>query len=161
MALLRPFVDLKAGLLRIRAHASSGVDSTEEVTVALSADPSYYEPKNRLWSQLSRVCNDLITAHTYSNTVVNDYFSRVLNVPCALARFPAGGSGQSTRHSKAHMQRHQRPKNTSALSIPGAFPGPPTPPESDEETAGNEQVQHGDQQNDKIVRGAGHLAKQR
>lgn len=137
MALLRPRIDLETGLLQIRTHGSSKADVTEEVSVALSADPSYYEPTNGLRSQLSRVCSDVITAHTYSDKGVNDFFSRVLGVPCALARFPAGGSGQSTRHSKAHMQRHQRSKKNPVLtdSIPGAFPGLTTPPESDEESA--------------------------
>lgn len=137
MALFRPRIDLEAGLLRIRAPNSSKVNAAEEVAVALSANPSYYEPIDELRSLSSRVCGDVITAHTYSDKTVNEFFSRVLNVPCALARFPAGGSGPSTRHSKAHMQRHQRPKKGQASTecIPGAFPGVPTPPDSDEETA--------------------------
>lgn len=129
MALIRPSLDFEAGLLRVRYlgdHPGLG-----EISVALSADPSYYHPAN---DSRSRVCGDSIAARIYSNQSINEYFTRILGVPCALARFPAGGSGPSTRHAKAHMQQYQRPKlgtDLDGIHLPGTFP---TQLESDCET---------------------------
>jgi molybdenum cofactor sulfurtransferase len=81
------------------------------------------------------VCGDAITALTYSSSAINDFFSGILGVPCALARFPAGGSGPSSRHSKAHMQKHQQPKTSLNDNdrLSGPSPSPPTPPDSENE----------------------------
>jgi len=104
----------------------------------LSANPAFYEPVDGLRSLSSRVCGDVITAHTYSSKSINGFFSRVLDVPCALARFPAGGTGPSTRHAKAHMQRHQRPKGAASGNRAEPTEGtsaPLTPPDSDNENS--------------------------
>ena len=45
-----------------------------------------------------------------------------------LARFPPGGQGKSTRHSKAHLQKHQGGVVGSITFCP-----PPSPPDSDSE----------------------------
>jgi molybdenum cofactor sulfurtransferase len=136
MALIRPYIDFEAGLLRISFLGQLPEGLSDEIHVTLSADPSMYRMPDQFRTFASRVCGDKITAHTYSLNYINNYFSRILEVPCALARFPAGGSGTNGRHSKAHMQKHQRNRNsvtTADNHIPGAFPVPPTPPDSDNE----------------------------
>jgi len=113
----------------------------EEISLPLSADPSFYERADGLRSLSSRVCGEVITARTYIAQDVNNFFSRVLGIPCALARFPPGGTGPSTRHAKAHMQSHQRPTQDAAVrdvqSSPTAVPGVLTPPDSDSENPGH------------------------
>lgn len=125
MALLRPSLDFVTGHLIV-----TYLDQV--LLVPLSPDPSLFEPAQRALG--ARVCGDNVAAQTYAAPHISAFFSDALAVPCTLARFPAGGAGLSTRHSKAHMQRHQRPKRPpSWASIPGAFP--PTPPDSDTESA--------------------------
>lgn len=132
MALIRPTLDLNNGLLRIQFHGSQYFEQTREVAVPLSSNPALYQKADNEQSLSSRVCGDLILARTYATQEINQFFSSILGVPCVLARFPAGGSGFSTRHSKAHMQKHQLPTRPS-VKLPGSYPGPPTPPDSDSE----------------------------
>ncbi|KAH7364301.1 molybdenum cofactor sulfurase [Rhexocercosporidium sp. MPI-PUGE-AT-0058] len=127
MALLRPMIDFNEGVLRVRF-----IGSTDEISIPLSSNPAFFES---IGSTLpSRVCGDTIVAHKYAKPEINEFFSRILDVPCALARFPTGGSGFSTRHAKAHMQKHQKPQTKSPImnQVPGTF-APPTPPDSDTE----------------------------
>jgi len=130
MALIRPAIDFNIGVLLVKYQG-------RQISVLLSADPACYEPVHGSRSLSSRVCGDVITAHKYSSKAINDFFSEILDVPCALARFPAGGSGLNTRHSKAHMQKHQRPRRQDSDSriAPGAFPISSTPPDSDNENS--------------------------
>ncbi|KFX98400.1 hypothetical protein O988_04366 [Pseudogymnoascus sp. VKM F-3808] len=126
MALLRPSLNFVTGHLII-----TYLDQI--LLVPLSPDPSLFEPAQRGLG--ARVCGDTVSAQTYAGAHISTFFSDALSVPCTLARFPAGGAGLSTRHSKAHMQRHQRRQRPASYisSIPGAFP--PTPPDSDSECA--------------------------
>ncbi|KFY50513.1 hypothetical protein V496_09322 [Pseudogymnoascus sp. VKM F-4515 (FW-2607)] len=125
MALLRPSLNFATGHLI--------VTYLEQVLVVpLADDPTLFEPAQRALG--ARVCGDNVAAQTYAQPHISAFFSDALDVPCTLARFPAGGTGLSTRHSKTHMQRHQRSKRSpSWASIPGAYP--PTPPDSDTESA--------------------------
>jgi molybdenum cofactor sulfurtransferase len=133
MALIRPVIDFQAGALRVHYLGTRPPGVPEEIRIPLSANPSFYKPVDGTRSLSSRVCGDAIVTHTYANPEINNFFSSVLDVPCVLARFPAGGSGLSGRHAKAHMQKHQRPKKISSNSDPG-FLGSLTPPDSDSET---------------------------
>jgi molybdenum cofactor sulfurtransferase len=136
MALIHPILDFEAGLLRIRYRGELPEGVPDEVAVPLSQDPNVYKPLISTGHRTLRVCGDAIVAQPCSSGDVNNFFTRILNVPCTLARFPAGGHGPSTRHSKAHMQKHQRSKAMSKeIELPGAYPSPPTPPESDTETS--------------------------
>lgn len=137
MALIRPRLDFETGLLRVNYHGALPQGSPTEVCVALSANPNFYEPVGEFHSRASRVCGDTITVLTYSSSAIKDFFSCILGVPCALARFPAGGSGPSTRYSKAHMQRHQQPKTSMKGDdrFSGLSQSPPTPPDSGNEGA--------------------------
>lgn len=133
MALIRSELDFQQGVLRVHYKGSLS-ESSDEIQIQLSANPALFKSVDESTSLSSRVCGDPIIARTYADEKINSFFSSVLGVPCVLARFPAGGSGFTTRHSKAHMQKHQRPKKTSdERPIPGAFPDLPTPPDSDSE----------------------------
>jgi molybdenum cofactor sulfurtransferase len=136
MALIRPCLDFKSGLLKVKYHGTIPHCLPHEVCVALSADPTFYESTGQFCSRSSRVCGDAITALTYSSSAIKDFFSGVLGVPCVLARFPAGGSGPSMRHSKAHMQKHQQLKPSAHDGDPSSKPfiSPPTPPDSENES---------------------------
>lgn len=127
MALLRPSLDFAKGVLRV-VYAGS-TTSASQIEIPLSSIPN----DQRAASQRpSRVCGDEIIPHTYTDPVINDFFSAALGVPCALARFPAGGQGRSMRHSKAQFLRHQKPPKHTA-TLPGSFPDLPSPPDSDSE----------------------------
>lgn len=134
MTLIRPEIDFDAAKLVISYHGQLPEDCPKSVSVPLSADPSFHESVGEYKTLNSQVCGDAIVARTYSSKPVNDFFSTILGVKCTLARFPAGGSGPSARHAKAHMQEHQKPKRASpALNATAASTMPLTPPDSDTE----------------------------
>jgi len=133
MALLRPTIDFKGGLLHVRYHGTLPNGLPEEISIPLSEDPAYYHKVEWNKSIFSRVCGEPVVTRIYGKKEINKFFSEILGVSCVLARFPPGGSGSSTRHSKAQMQEHQRPNGTYIPDVPGAFPAPPTPPDSDSE----------------------------
>jgi molybdenum cofactor sulfurtransferase len=135
MALIRPRIDFETGQLHIRYHGNTE-NTVQQMSIPLSAHPAYCTSIHGQKGLSSRVCGDSIIAQTY-NPKVGAFFSQILEVPCTLARFPAGGSGNTTRHSKAHIQKHQpQPRNSSLKEVmPGAFPCPPTPPDSDNEAS--------------------------
>lgn len=130
MAIIKPSIDTEDGVLRIRFHDHESPQDIREMTVPLSSNPAMYRQSESARSLSSRVCGDAIVAHTYAKKEVAEFFSTILGVPCFLARFPAGGSGISMRHSKAHLAKHQQPQ---PMILPGSFPGPLTPPDSDSE----------------------------
>lgn len=106
MALIRPSLDFKNGVLRISASGR-----TEELTVPLSLNPSYLAT-SPFRQNSSTVCDDPITTHLYTSSEIADYLTTFLNVPCTLARFPpTTHSTPSTRHSKTHLQPSNRPRN--------------------------------------------------
>lgn len=133
MTLLRPFIDFEDGLLHVRYHGTLPPGLPEEISIPLSENPAFYSSVESSKSVSSRVCGDVVVTRLCGKKETNKFFSEILGVPCVLARFPAGGSGFSTRHSKAHMQKHQRPTTSFVPNVPGTFPSPPTPPDSDSE----------------------------
>ncbi|GME65077.1 molybdenum cofactor sulfurase [Neofusicoccum parvum] len=121
MALIRPSIDLEQGCLRVRLSDSCASSATaSEICIPLSADPSYFAGSNGHKSAIStRVCGDTVAAQRYLSSSISDFFSQALGVECQLARFPAaGGTGASTRHSKAHLQKQAAARG----QMPGAFP---------------------------------------
>lgn len=124
MALIRPSIDLEAGVLRVQL---TGVlrDSTfaNEVTVPLSADPRLFAEEFMYKDGNAQVCGDRIQAKTYRSPQISAFFSQALGVACHLARFPAVGNGSGPlacgRHSKPHLQKSQR---AGQMRVPGAFP---------------------------------------
>lgn len=138
MALIRSEIDFIDGVLRTSYLGSRLSSGPQEIAVPLSSNPALYKRSDDPLTNPSRVCGEAIAAHTYADPEIHRFFSAVLGVPCNLARFPAGGTGISTRHSKAHMQKHQRPTRHSkgqVNDIDDSSPdqNPPTPPDSDSE----------------------------
>ncbi|KAI9732061.1 MAG: hypothetical protein M1818_007656 [Claussenomyces sp. TS43310] len=133
MALIKPYINFQTGILNISYGGAIPKGCRNEISVRLSPDTAFSGVATEFQPLSSRVCGESITAHTYTDKAINDFFTNVLDVPCALARFPAGGSGPSARHSKAHMQRHQRPKKhvEQTECRAGATHALPTPPDSD------------------------------
>ncbi|RDL34587.1 Molybdenum cofactor sulfurase [Venustampulla echinocandica] len=131
MALIRPSIDFDRGVLRVKYQGDPPADVPDEISIPLSSNPAFCKVEGDKFLS-SRVCGDKILAQTYTDEI-NYFFSRVLELPCALARFPAGGS--SPRHAKAHMQKRRSPSNdiTRTDNLPGTYQ-PPTPPDSDNET---------------------------
>ena len=126
MALLRPCIDLAAGLLRIHYNGSTPPSTPSEITVPLSADPIMFKfPGNP--PSFSRVCGDTIHTHTYVSQAIATFFTNTIGTPCTLARYPASTTtGATTRHSKAHLQPHQTPYiNTSTSITPTSSPPRP------------------------------------
>ncbi|KAL8938177.1 MAG: hypothetical protein Q9216_004028, partial [Gyalolechia sp. 2 TL-2023] len=98
MALLRPSLDLKNGLLRIRYDGQLPPSAPKEISIPLSADPSpFQDPSTQTINTCSpsRVCGDSISASTYTSPEIATFFTTALSTPCTLARFPPGAS---TRH---------------------------------------------------------------
>lgn len=164
MALIRPVLDFDAGLLRVvYAGEMSDPRQPREISVPLSSNPAFFRKINPSPPAASsshrplttRVCGEEILAQTYASEVINGFFSAALAVPCVLARFPPGGQegNKSTRHAKAHLQKHQKSytdgtttslattnmttmtmMNKTGGSFPPAGPTtPPSPPDSDVE----------------------------
>jgi molybdenum cofactor sulfurtransferase len=135
MALLRPTIDFTQGVMNVTYRGPLPRHLPSSISVPLSANPTLFESAAVVKRLASRVCGDEITAQMYTSTSINAFFSDTLGVPCALARFPPGGEGESKRHSKAHLQKHQlvQPANI-GCKLPGNFPGLDTPPDSDSES---------------------------
>lgn len=134
MALVRPSLDFERGQLRVSYAGVLPPGLTTEISVPLSHNPAVFGPSIGHRSLSSRVCGDEITLQRYTSDTVNSFFSSILGVPCALARFPSGGQGKSLRHAKAHLQKHQMLRKQSNLPLPGSYPAPPSPPDSDTES---------------------------
>ncbi|KAI0117418.1 molybdenum cofactor sulfurase [Daldinia grandis] len=133
MALIRPVIDFTKGHLRISYLGPSKTEEPE-LCIPLSANPSLFQTSATSKPMASRVCGEEISAQIYTSNSVNDYFSKILDVPCMLARFPPGGSGKSMRHAKAHLQKHQKVNKKTQYKVPCQLPGMDTPPESDSES---------------------------
>lgn len=107
MALLKPFIDLENGLLRIQQNRLSDPPSTTtEITVPLSADPSQFE--DVAGQSTSRVCNDNIIPLVYSSSEIVTFFTTAIGTPCTLARFPPSIARDLKRYCTASLQPHQK-----------------------------------------------------
>jgi len=135
MSLVRPSLDFERGELRVRYIGAIPAGACREISVPLSQNPSVFHSPDSSRSRSSRVCGEEIIAQAYALPEINNFFSEVLGVSCVLARFPAGGQGKSMRHAKAHLQKHQITSSSTRIAMPGAFPAPPSPPDSDSERA--------------------------
>ncbi|OHF01279.1 MOSC N-terminal beta barrel domain-containing protein [Colletotrichum orchidophilum] len=133
MALIKPTIDFDSGVLRVSYRGMKPRHLPNEISVPLSADPTCFESYCCSRVRSSRVCGDNITIQVYASDHVNGFFSDILGVPCALARFPAGGLGLSMRHSKAKVQKYQHSPVGAPRACLGASPELPSPPDSDSE----------------------------
>lgn len=128
MALLQPSLDFGNGVMVVRYRWKSEERCPDDISIPLSADPTVVRGSRH---PQSRVCGEQISPQVYASEAINAFFSKVLEVPCVLARLPPGGAGLSSRLSKARIQRHQQPRR--AQRLPGSFPSIPSPPDSDSE----------------------------
>ncbi|KAI0908110.1 molybdenum cofactor sulfurase [Ustulina deusta] len=133
MALIRPSIDLSAGQLTISYHGPLSNAARREISVPLSINPKLFHPLNTSKAIEARVCGEGISTMVYKSHDITTFFSDIIGAPCALARFPPGGSGNSMRHAKAHLQSHQT-QSTLKNRTPSQHHGIHTPPDSDSES---------------------------
>jgi molybdenum cofactor sulfurtransferase len=97
MTTVRPSINLDTGMLTVSVHNRSDI---KPLQIPLSAKPA--DLKN-LHPSASRVCGDKITALTYNDPEIVDFFSTAVGVPCTLARFPAEST---SRNYKPHLAKN-------------------------------------------------------
>ncbi|KKA29014.1 hypothetical protein TD95_004537 [Thielaviopsis punctulata] len=134
MTLFRPTFDFNGGILEVEYCGPVTGQVTRRIQVPLSMNPALFSQHGTSNSPAltSRVCGDSIIASVYTDAHINNFFSEILDVPCALARFPAGGQGQAMRTSKLRNGR-VFPSRPSQPSSPSTRISPPSPPDSDSE----------------------------
>ncbi|KAI1436724.1 molybdenum cofactor sulfurase [Xylaria sp. CBS 124048] len=133
MAFFRPLIDFSTGQLLVRYHGPLPDTTQRDISVPLSVNPDLFQPEDPLKAMKSRVCGENVSMKIYKSSDITAFFSDILNVPCALARFPPGGSGNNLRYAKTHLQSHQRQLRLQS-SIQSRPPGIDTPPDSDSES---------------------------
>ena len=103
MALLRPSIDLKSDLLRIR-YAAFLPGMPDEISVSLTQDSNISNNADLTMPGIeAEVCGQEVPMNTYQSEAVARFFSTILGTPCTLARFRQPQSRPSGRHSKAHL----------------------------------------------------------
>lgn len=107
MALIRPRIDIQKRILVIECHGVSTCNIPEFISVPLSPNHLSCNHPIETMTRISKVCGDAIIANAYTKPEIINFFSVFLEVPCLLARFPAGGSGISSRISTAQQHKHQ------------------------------------------------------
>ncbi|KAI1747956.1 molybdenum cofactor sulfurase [Xylaria castorea] len=133
MALIRPSIDFSTGQLTVSYQGPLPYTKRTEISIPLSVNPNLFQPVDASRTTESRVCGEGISAMIYRSKEITNFFSDTIGVPCALARFPPGGSGKSMRHAKAHLQsNHPQPilQNDTQSQLSGIV----TPPDSDSES---------------------------
>ncbi|KAI1304463.1 molybdenum cofactor sulfurase [Xylaria venustula] len=133
MALIRPSIDLSAGRLIVSYHGALPDSARREISVPLSMNPKLFLPIDTPKAKEARVCGEGVSTMVYKSHDITTFFSNIIGAPCALARFPPGGSGNSMRHAKAHLQSHQT-HFISQNKPRSPHHGIHTPPDSDSET---------------------------
>lgn len=126
MALLKPVIDLEKGRLIVRYNGLTPISIFSEINVPLSLDPTQFESPENI--PTSRVCGDTIKTQIYASKQIAAFFTTVTGTACTLARFSPNAVGSQTRHSKAHLQPHQKTTAAKINSMPGAFPIASSPP---------------------------------
>lgn len=94
MALVRPSLDFKAGILRIRVAGTQ-----REISVPLSRNPALYEDSLR--QNEAELCGDPVDLLTYGSPAIAEFLTAAIGVPCTLARF--NPASNISRHSKPHL----------------------------------------------------------
>ena len=115
MALIRPTLDFDNGVLRVQILDSKSEDGfiSQEIAVALSANPNAFVENEPTHDATAQVCGDEVNLRRYGSAKIVKFFSTFLGVPCLLARFPrTNGSDSLTRHAKPDLQNPYSPKNT-------------------------------------------------
>lgn len=127
MALLQPKIDADIQKLRI-LYTNQGVD--EHIEIDLQEIPSTTIVPAKTCSedafrlQNSKVCGDTIPLQVYTSPKINGFFSRVLGVPCCLARYPRSGSPRnaSIRKPKSEMASPAASHQPSSMKLANESP---------------------------------------
>jgi molybdenum cofactor sulfurtransferase len=121
MALLRPSIDLIAGILRILFLNDAGLTAT--LQISLDGEQSQHSPINVcdiFTSRTSSVCGDDVLVQVYDSPEVAAFFTAALGVPCTLARCPPSPGnrvGRPRRPRGYDAARHDSASLTSGIEI--------------------------------------------
>ncbi|EXJ65316.1 selenocysteine lyase [Cladophialophora yegresii CBS 114405] len=94
MALIRPEIDLQARLLRV-SFAQGDTGDQRKLEISLDSAPTctgLVKPCEASISKPANVCGEDVEVQVYTSADVSDFFTKALEVPCTLARFPIGGT---------------------------------------------------------------------
>lgn len=102
MSLLRPHLDLKARKMLVTAEIDGNIrrvniDLDTEGTASINQVNLC--PRSTSDARISTVCGDSVVLQWCTSSIINDFFSEVLDVPCCLARYP-----QSSKARKANIR---------------------------------------------------------
>ncbi|KAL1998622.1 hypothetical protein VTN02DRAFT_5875 [Thermoascus thermophilus] len=144
MALIRPYIDLDRGVLRVTCGGAGAEDKSLEISLARD-DPDLIPSSmcQNSTMKTSTVCGDQVIVQTYSSPAVSAFFSDFLGIPCTLARFPPDNAFQ-TRHSKPRRRLQGvggREKMKNVVSMPDSFPQGPSPRSSAAAAAASQERQ--------------------
>lgn len=150
MALIRPYIDLDRGVLRVTCGGAGAEQKSLEISLARD-DPDLISTSicQNSTKKMSTVCGDRVTVQTYSSPAVSAFFSDFLGIPCTLARFPPDNTFQ-TRYSKPRRRLQGagwREKIKNVVSMPGSFPQDPSPPSSAASSSQDRQQDQNQNQN--------------
>lgn len=124
MALIRPFIDLGRGVLRVSRGLPPAEDAIEvplswkedgeyaatTTTSMCAGGPAPTEQKS------STVCGDRLMVHVYSSASVAEFFSSYLDVPCTLARFPTSHSSPTPTSASSPSSSTSAPASATRYS---------------------------------------------
>ncbi|KAL5359085.1 molybdenum cofactor sulfurase [Aspergillus floccosus] len=123
MALIRPYIDLARGALRVVCDETTSEKKTLEISLRREDADLVTTSLCQNAAKPSTVCGDQVVVQVYSAPAVSSFFSTFLGVPCTLARFPPQSStryARRSRSSRSSALRRQRPVEKSPM--PGSFP---------------------------------------
>ena len=121
MALIKPSIDLEKGSLRVRYSGHLAAPIPSEICVPLSEDPTVFHHSRD--ESPSVVCGDAVSMQTYSSPMISDFFTKVLDTPCTLARFPSSSSIPSGESSQVqYTGRHSKTTRPSPLFLSNESP---------------------------------------
>ncbi|ETI29289.1 hypothetical protein G647_01742 [Cladophialophora carrionii CBS 160.54] len=93
MALIRPEIDLPKRLLRV-FFAQGDTGNRKQLEISLDSAPTrtgLVKPCEASINKPANVCGEEVDVQVYTSADVSAFFTKALDVPCTLARFPKGG----------------------------------------------------------------------
>ncbi|PGH28003.1 hypothetical protein AJ80_00258 [Polytolypa hystricis UAMH7299] len=134
MALIRPFIDIERGVLRVSCGMKGANASGNSVEVPLSEECSDFTAFSLCESstrKTSTVCGDRVNIQAYSSPQLSTFFSNFLEVPCTLARFPSQVSQRFFKSGRRSAQQQGQGETSLSPKMPGSFPqSTPSPSDS-------------------------------
>ncbi|KAL1959707.1 hypothetical protein VTO42DRAFT_1293 [Malbranchea cinnamomea] len=125
MALIRPYIDLERGVLRVFRGLSGAAQGSIEIP--LSREESHLTTAAQMCQNSlkkdSIVCGERVTVQAYTAPSISHFFSSFLGVPCTLARFPRQSSTRFSKDWNVPVSRSRSEAEWDPPSMPGAFPG--------------------------------------